>query len=57
MGMSVQFMAEVVEVKVRKLSSGDKMVRVVLETDQENALELQKAIAQYPVQVEVNEHD
>lgn len=57
MRMSVQFMAEVVEVKVRKLSSGDKMVRVVLETDQETALELQKAIAQYPVQVEVTEHE
>lgn len=54
--MNLQFNAEVVEVKVRKLTSGDKMVRIVLETDQENSILLQEAIAQYPVQIEVKEY-
>ena len=49
----IKFSAEVIEVKVKKLASGDKSVRVVLETDQSEALLLQKFISETTVNVEI----
>jgi hypothetical protein len=51
--MAIQFQAEIIEVKAKKLASGDKSYRVILETDQEEAIELQKFIAESVVTVEV----
>lgn len=47
------FEAEVIEVKTRKAASLDKVIRIVLETNQEQALELQKYIASDTVKVRV----
>jgi len=53
--MELLFEGEVVEVKVRKLVSNDKMLRVVIETTDEEAIKLQEAIANYPVFVAVKD--
>ena len=49
----MEFEAEVLEVKARKAASLDREIRVVLITDQEQALELQKYIGKDTVMVEV----
>lgn len=48
------FQAEVIEIKVKKLASGDKSFRLILETDQD-ITELQKFIAESVVTVAVRE--
>jgi hypothetical protein len=45
----MQFYAEVVEVRIKKMASLDKMIRIVLETEEESALQLQQYIAQFPI--------
>lgn len=47
------FSAEVIEVKSRKSASGDKIISLKLETNEEQALELQKYIAEAVVRVNV----
>lgn len=50
----IQFDAEVVEVKVKKDSSQvDKIIRIVLETDVEEAVKLQEAIATRSIKVKI----
>ena len=51
--MPITFPAEVIEVKSRKAVSGDRIISVKLETDNEDALELQKFIAEQVVSVRV----
>lgn len=36
--MAITFTAEIIEVKVKKLASGDKSYRIILETNAENHL-------------------
>lgn len=50
----MKFEAEVVEVKVRKTASVDKEIKIVLVTNQEQALELQKYIANDSLTIEVS---
>lgn len=51
--MAVNFQAEVIEVKSRKAVSGDRIISVKLETDSEQALQLQQWIAEAVVRVKV----
>ena len=51
----ITFEAEVIETRARKTASMDKVIRIVLETDQIQALELQKYIADKTVIVEVKD--
>lgn len=51
----MKFIAEVIEVKSRKAASGDKIIAIKLETDQEQSLDLQRYIATEPVVIEVGE--
>lgn len=53
MANTIQFPAEVIEVKSRKAVSGDRIISVKLETDNAEALNLQKFIAEQVVSVEV----
>mgnify|MGYP003443363075 CR=1 FL=1 len=48
------FTAEIIEIKAKKLASGDKSFRLILETDQD-ITELQKYIAEAIVKVEIKE--
>lgn len=50
---SLQFSAEVIEVKVKKAPSLDKVISIRLETSEEQALLLQDYIAQDVITVEV----
>ena len=52
-GDTITFTAEVIETKSRKAASGDKIISIKLETDEEQALALQQFIASEPVVVEV----
>lgn len=47
------FEAEIIEVKARKTASVDKEIKIVLVTDNEIAMELQKYIANDAVKVEI----
>lgn len=49
--MKINFEAEVVQVQVKKTASVDKLVRIVLETDETVALQLQEAIAKNSVKI------
>ena len=52
----MKFTAEITELKAKKLASGDKSFRLILETDQD-ITELQRYIAEEVVTIEVKEHD
>lgn len=49
--MQVNFEAEVIQVQVKKTASVDKVIRIVLETDQVEAMKLQEAIADKSVKI------
>ena len=49
----ISFVAEVVKVEARKTASLDKLIKITIETDNAEALELQKYIATEPVEIEV----
>lgn len=51
--MPISFTAEVIEVKAKKLASMDRSYRVVLETSEEEVLQLAKYIGEEVVKVEV----
>ena len=53
----IDFSAEVKEVKVWGSSSNDKVIKVVLITDDENALKLASYINETPARVRVDEID
>ena len=53
----MKFQAEILEVKTRKTMSMDKIIAIKLETTDEQALELQRYIAEEVVTIEVKEHD
>ena len=48
----MKFTAEIVEIKAKKLASGDRSFRIIFETDQ-NITELQRYIAEEVVTVEI----
>lgn len=50
----MKFNAEVIEVKVKKTASVDKEIKIVLVTDEAQALELQQYIADKAVKVTIN---
>lgn len=50
----IQFQAEIIEARTKK-DGLDRRVRIVLETDDDKAMELRKFIAEKTVKVEVNE--
>lgn len=49
----VNFEAEIIEVKVKKTASVDKEIKIVLVTDNVQAIELQKYIAEKAVKVNI----
>jgi len=49
----MRFQAEVIEVKAKKAASLDRVIRIVLETEQDQALELQKYISKDTITLEV----
>lgn len=51
----ISFVAEVVKVEARKTASLDKLIKITIETDNSEALELQKFIATEPVVISVEE--
>jgi hypothetical protein len=51
----IQFEAEIIEIKAKKLASNDKGFRVIFETDNPVVVELQKYIADMTVKVEVHD--
>lgn len=51
------FEAEIVEVRAKKTASVDKEIKIVLVTDKEEALELQKYIANESCTITVNGKD
>lgn len=53
--MKIVFEAEIIEVKAKKVVSGDKEFRITLVTDNPQAIGLEEAIANYPVQVTFQE--
>lgn len=55
--MAVTFPAEVIEIKAKKLASGDRSYRIILETDNPECLQLQKYIAEQVVMIKVEGKD
>lgn len=51
----ITFEAEVIEVKAKKVVSGDKEFRITLVTDDKSAINLEEAIATYPVKISIEE--
>lgn len=49
----IEFSAEVLTVTAKKVVSGDKIYRVILETSEEAALLLEDYIADRPIQIRI----
>jgi hypothetical protein len=49
----MKFEAEVIEVRAKKAASLDRVIRIVLETEQDEALELQRYIGKDTIKLEV----
>lgn len=53
----IQFIAEIVEVKIKKAPSLDKVYRIVMETDQSQVEQLSKYVATEPAIVTVSDDE
>lgn len=49
----MRFLAEITKVEARKTASLDKLIKITIETDNAEALELQNYIASEPVELQI----